>query len=828
MRLNRTDAFWDRETRNGINDNWDIIEGNSRKLENDFKNVVDSITDEVVGQLVDSAKLDWEDPVDTYNDLPANAEVGETRMVRDTGKVYRFNGSAWVEIQQIDAGPVNEVDSRLTAQLAQIVQQKTTFGLLSKNNYKVGDIIATSGFYNLFDNGGGVWSVTLLSGTEVWADTGYGWEISNDAEIKYGADKKLVFISASITTKQMGCKANDIDDDTIVLTKLLESAKFDEVVVSEGKHIINKTYNGVTQWSPIISPNVYTIKGASTNSTIKLGVGNGDGRDGTQTGFTAFFSYRYRPDTHIIIDGVSFDFNADQNPLYHPSNRDRFYGIPSGSRQAVIEAEYCCDFTFTNNVVIDNQGTNAVIYMADKNNTRNPVIDLHDNQFLDVGKEGGIGVHDHSTIYIHEVLPYESGIEASNYPHAFIYNNIFTGYKAGAENAYCAIECAVSAELYNNEISNYWYGILFATKNKDNRVHAYSNTFYNVANSFFLWAYRRSSTEIIDNEIRSFELIKLTNNKTYTDPSKLTKELNYVEYTPDVDGYIIHNYSFIRNYGTDVTTNWGAVIVEGNVYELSDTIDYKVDNTLAKTCLPIQLSGTTAQSVRSTGIKIERIEINNNTFINLPFSVLRLTAFSHYKKISFTKNTVDGCFNKASVFATGSGRSLVFTLIGSASNPIENGVENIVIADNHINVGNDKMYRLYHLHLNGSPTKKPNITIKNNDVINSPYESFLGVNSISSLTIDDTILELNASILSLIRGGISVPNDKLNVRLRSHNAELKGKKFTQYLPVLNDYSTSATYKKGDVVIVDPVFGQPYAYVNVSDETLTWNKISTVG
>ncbi len=138
MKLNRTDAFWDRSTRNGINENWDIIEGTTKKLEGDYRNVVSNITDEVVGQLVDSAKLIWKEPVDTYNDLPfnppANPEIGETRMVRDTGKVYRFDGAQWIEIQEYDATAINEVDSRLTEQLGE--EAKSRIGVDDRAFYE--------------------------------------------------------------------------------------------------------------------------------------------------------------------------------------------------------------------------------------------------------------------------------------------------------------------------------------------------------------------------------------------------------------------------------------------------------------------------------------------------------------------------------------------------------------------------------------------------------------------------------------------------------------------------------------------------------------------
>lgn len=124
MKLNRTASNWTSLERNKINENWDIIEGLGGKVDN----IVDEISDEAFNKIVDSAKLNWKEPVDTVGDLPSGANEGDTRMARDSGKVYRYNGSNWQEIQQIDAGPVNEVDRRLTEQLAQI----TT----NVNNYK--------------------------------------------------------------------------------------------------------------------------------------------------------------------------------------------------------------------------------------------------------------------------------------------------------------------------------------------------------------------------------------------------------------------------------------------------------------------------------------------------------------------------------------------------------------------------------------------------------------------------------------------------------------------------------------------------------------------
>lgn len=120
MKLNRTGSLWDRNQRNGINENWQIIEG-------DYKNIVDNVSNKAYQQVVDNAKLNWKEPVNSYSNLPSSATKGDTRMTRDTGKVYRYSGTAWQEIQQIDAGPVNELDSRVSSQLAQT--DKKTLGI---------------------------------------------------------------------------------------------------------------------------------------------------------------------------------------------------------------------------------------------------------------------------------------------------------------------------------------------------------------------------------------------------------------------------------------------------------------------------------------------------------------------------------------------------------------------------------------------------------------------------------------------------------------------------------------------------------------------------
>lgn len=103
---------WDRDSRNSMNENF-------RELYNFQGKAIEVATQ----KTIDASKLNWQEPVETYNDIAtayATPEVGFTVMTRDTGKVFRYDiENFWKEIHNIDPTVINEVDTRLTAQLAQ-------------------------------------------------------------------------------------------------------------------------------------------------------------------------------------------------------------------------------------------------------------------------------------------------------------------------------------------------------------------------------------------------------------------------------------------------------------------------------------------------------------------------------------------------------------------------------------------------------------------------------------------------------------------------------------------------------------------------------------
>src|SRR5699024_2115455 len=95
-------------------------------VNNRIDNVIDEVSDDALKKVVDNARLNWKEPVDNFSDLPSNAQKGDTRMDKSTGKVYRYDGANWVEIQKIDAGPVNELDNRLSSKLEKTVRDGVT------------------------------------------------------------------------------------------------------------------------------------------------------------------------------------------------------------------------------------------------------------------------------------------------------------------------------------------------------------------------------------------------------------------------------------------------------------------------------------------------------------------------------------------------------------------------------------------------------------------------------------------------------------------------------------------------------------------------------
>lgn len=101
--------------------NWESLNDNFKTIARDLNN----LSGDVLASVIDGARLTWQEPVNTFADLATTyptAQEGWAVFVRNSGvngETYRYDGSSWLKIQDFDATAINEVDTRLTSQLAE-------------------------------------------------------------------------------------------------------------------------------------------------------------------------------------------------------------------------------------------------------------------------------------------------------------------------------------------------------------------------------------------------------------------------------------------------------------------------------------------------------------------------------------------------------------------------------------------------------------------------------------------------------------------------------------------------------------------------------------
>src|SRR5699024_980495 len=76
-------------------------------------------------------RLNWDTMVEKYSDLPSDAKKGTTIGVKEDSLVYRYDGSKWVDIYEINLNPISEVDDRLSSQLAQTINIRNFGGAVN-------------------------------------------------------------------------------------------------------------------------------------------------------------------------------------------------------------------------------------------------------------------------------------------------------------------------------------------------------------------------------------------------------------------------------------------------------------------------------------------------------------------------------------------------------------------------------------------------------------------------------------------------------------------------------------------------------------------------
>lgn len=129
-------TLWNRENRLNMNSNFtELYEG--------VDNISGKITDEIYEEIKDGVKLEWTEHVDSLNDLPSNPIQGTTVMISgqgsDYGKVFRYSGSEWVEIQKLNPDAIIAMETRLQSE---IDDRETPQGSQAKADIAEGNAIA--------------------------------------------------------------------------------------------------------------------------------------------------------------------------------------------------------------------------------------------------------------------------------------------------------------------------------------------------------------------------------------------------------------------------------------------------------------------------------------------------------------------------------------------------------------------------------------------------------------------------------------------------------------------------------------------------------------
>lgn len=213
LRLNRTPTDITRTARNDINENWDNIE-------RDFNNVVNVVSERAFNEVVDSARLIWQEPVDSFADLTTTypqATEGFTSLTRDTGIVYRYyENNGWNPIQQIDAGPYNQLDNSVNTRLQQKITRFATVAAMKSDTTLVEGMTVATNSYRFFNDGGHGMYRIVRNDTLV-QDNGSVHDLQN------GLKAQLITVSNKVNVKQFGAYGGSgYMDDTEFILKAAE------------------------------------------------------------------------------------------------------------------------------------------------------------------------------------------------------------------------------------------------------------------------------------------------------------------------------------------------------------------------------------------------------------------------------------------------------------------------------------------------------------------------------------------------------------------------------------------------------------------------------
>lgn len=225
LNLNRMSSYWNRDERIKINDNWD-------KIEESYNGVVDEVTQKAYNEIIDTVrdltKINWLEPVPTYDDIAAtypNPTLGDITITTDDGSVYRYDGEQWVYINKIDPDVYMQLQDDVAAiqngleetnnNLMQL--QQDFMSHLAENNKQIAPIFNVKGYGAKGDGVTDDWQAITDAINAIPNNSAWGGDAGKQGGILY-FPKGHYLVSKPILIDKLGVKVVGVSIETTVIS----------------------------------------------------------------------------------------------------------------------------------------------------------------------------------------------------------------------------------------------------------------------------------------------------------------------------------------------------------------------------------------------------------------------------------------------------------------------------------------------------------------------------------------------------------------------------------------------------------------------------------
>lgn len=464
-------------------------------------------------------------------------------------------------------------------------------------------------------------------------------------------------ISTYVNIKKFGAKGDGVTDDSAAFKTAFTSG-VDGLYIPPGTYIINITAGTSHTNRYFVEPaNVTKVFGVKGKSIIKLGSGNCDER--VYKGFHSLFNY-HADDLDIVWDGITFDYNNANNPVYQTIGQ--YVGVENNIGQMAISATGRT-FSITNCTFKDCSGTNVLYFTPRVGNTGNAIVTISHNKFQNMGiatnyVDGSNNTfsarHDCSTISLHNITETNYTLTTKVHDNEFI---------AADTNAYNTCESTGDIQhFYNNTVRGYVQGTLIEPSHKDVVARVYNNNFLNVMQGVSIWTSYVETTDAVDTT-NSYKLLEIKNNKILIDPIAFRSKVTYFENTIGADTYVLHYYHGIRFSG-QIKRNVDTIAIENNDIEFTyanGATAGNLNNNSGSSAYGSYQSGEaigfwqmfdgTTNSSFTSAPYLTSLKIKGNTFRNSYRSPILMQTFPRIDYIDISGNQFYNCLIDITFFS---------------------------------------------------------------------------------------------------------------------------------------------------------------------------------